>query len=138
MLVATAAATPVVAALLREQGLAHVPVVGSSLRPWWGGMVCGFHAYGENKLLLLRRSGYDGHYAAVYSDSLTDLPVLSCARKALLVNMKPRDKARLMRRFGMKPAAVVAVADAEIPALVLPVPVWPATFKTAVMFIEWS
>lgn len=85
VVVATAAGEPLVKTLLRMHGV-DVVVVGSTLRRCCGGMICDFYAYGLNKLKRLQDAGYPHGWSKAYSDSLKDLPLLSAAAEAVVIN----------------------------------------------------
>jgi phosphatidylglycerophosphatase C len=65
--------------------LAHVQVLGSSMRRRLGGYVGRRHNVGSRKLLSLAEQGFEAPYAVAYSDSSSDLPMLRAARRVVLV-----------------------------------------------------
>ncbi|QSX75173.1 haloacid dehalogenase-like hydrolase [Lysobacter arenosi] len=83
--------------LLERAGYGHVPLVGSSLKPWLGGMVRHEHCFGANKPPMLSRLGFAPPWAIAYTDHQCDLPVLELSTQRFLVNPKP-DAIRTVER----------------------------------------
>ncbi len=69
-------------------GYGHVPVVGSSLRPFLGGLARDCHCVGANKIPMLTQRGFSPPWVVGYGDHELDLPVLSLCRESYLVNAK--------------------------------------------------
>jgi phosphatidylglycerophosphatase C len=85
--------------VLVEGLLAHLPgaaprVFGSSLLPGRFGVWLRWHLQGGRKLGALRDAGLAPPFARVYTDSLTDLPLLRAALRGVLVSPERR-RARL-------------------------------------------
>ncbi|MFY2763269.1 haloacid dehalogenase-like hydrolase [Arenimonas sp. MALMAid1274] len=85
--------------LWRALGQPDVPVVGSSVKPAFGGWIGVEHTVGPRKLAALARQGIHPPYAAVYSDSSRDLPLLCETARPVLVSPDPRSLARVNRRL---------------------------------------
>ncbi len=75
----------------------HVPVVGSSLTRFMGGWIANYHCRHEAKCGAIQRAGYGERWAAAYSDSADDGPLLARATTAFLVNASRRNTERLAR-----------------------------------------
>lgn len=90
-------------ALARDLWLAlgqpAVPVVGSSVKPAFGGWIGVEHTVGPRKLAALARAGIAPPFAAVYSDSARDLPLLCETARPVLVRPDRRSLARVHRRL---------------------------------------
>lgn len=83
--------------LLERAGFGHVPLVGSSLRPWCGGMVRDEHCFGANKIRMLARRGFAPPWSATYTDHPCDLPILKHSAQRFLVNPGP-EAVRIVER----------------------------------------
>ena len=75
-------------------------MVGSTVRPAFGGFIGAEHTIGPRKLVALARSGIHPPFAAVYTDSALDLPLLCETARPVLVFPDPRSAARVHRRLG--------------------------------------
>lgn len=73
----------------------RVPVVGTSLARLFGGWVGHDHCRHQAKCDAITRAGYGDRWAAAYSDSADDAPLLARATAAFLVNASPRNARRL-------------------------------------------
>ncbi|MDD2468745.1 MAG: haloacid dehalogenase-like hydrolase [Desulfobulbus sp.] len=76
--------------LLDQSGLAHIPMVGSSLKPFMWGMVAHQHCYGPRKIPMLTERGYPPPWVATYTDHECDLPVMRQSAACFLVNPRPK------------------------------------------------
>jgi phosphatidylglycerophosphatase C len=85
--------------LWRALGQPDVPVVGSSVRPAFGGYIGVEHTIGPRKLVALARHDIRPPFAAVYSDSARDLPLLCETARPVLVCPDARSMARVHRRL---------------------------------------
>ena len=74
-----------------------VPVVGSSVSQILGGWVARYHCRHQAKCDAISHAGYGKHWAAAYSDSVDDGPLLAHARTAFLVNASHQTAERLAR-----------------------------------------
>lgn len=90
VVVVTASEENLARAFLDALGLHTVELVASRVRGRSGVV----HNRGEEKVRHLAARGIAPPWQVVYSDSLTDLPMLAAARQAVLVNAAPRDLAR--------------------------------------------
>ncbi|HEY6457763.1 MAG TPA: HAD family hydrolase [Steroidobacteraceae bacterium] len=72
--------------LLCRAGFGHIEIVGSTLRPFLGGMAAHRHCFGQNKVPMLTERGFAPPWAIGYSDSESDLPVLHHCQHSYLVN----------------------------------------------------
>jgi len=82
--------------LLGRAGYGHVPLVGSTLRPFLGGMARHEHCFGPNKIPMLSRRGFAPPWEITYTDHQCDLPVLQLSAERFLVNPTPK-AVRLIR-----------------------------------------
>lgn len=80
--------------------LRDVTVVGSTLRPWRGGWVADKHCFGRKKVATLIAAGLGDTWDVAYTDSAADIPLLSRARRRVLVNPKPATQARISAALG--------------------------------------
>lgn len=85
--------------LWRALGQPDVPVVGSSVKPAFGGWIGVEHTVGPRKLAALAREGIRPPFAAVYSDSARDLPLLCETARPVLVRPDRRSLLRVHRRL---------------------------------------
>lgn len=83
----------------RVLGQPELPVVGSTVRPALGGWIGVEHTVGPRKLVALARQGIRPPFAAVYSDSARDLPLLCETARPVLVAPDRRSLARVHRRL---------------------------------------
>jgi len=90
VVVATGSLEALARELLDQSGLAHIPLVGSSLKPFMWGMVANEHCYGPRKIMMLTERGYPPPWVATYTDHECDLPVMRLSTACFLVN--PRSK----------------------------------------------
>lgn len=100
VVVATAAPALVVHELLRDRGLAGARVVGTRLLRCSGGLVTAPHCIGVTKVIELERRLGVTRWAAVYSDSAFDLPLMRRASRVTLVNVGRVARARIQARLG--------------------------------------
>jgi phosphatidylglycerophosphatase C len=101
VVVATGCAAPLAQEVCAVIGLTGVEVVSSSLtRSRWGLPVRAVPARGGGKLRALEAAGVRLPVDHVYSDSVSDLPLLRAARTAHVVDPSPRDWPRLTRELG--------------------------------------
>jgi phosphatidylglycerophosphatase C len=96
VVVVTASEETLARALLDALGLTGVELVASRVR----GSAAVVHNRGEEKVRQLAERGIVPQWRVAYSDSLTDLPMLRGARRAVLVNPRPRDLARARAELG--------------------------------------
>ena len=80
-------------------GQPEVPVVGSTVKPAFGGYIGVEHTIGPRKIAALAREGIHPPYAAVYSDSAWDLPILCETARPVLVLPDARSLARVNKRL---------------------------------------
>ena len=99
VVVATGSLEVLARELLDQSGLAHIPLVGSSLKPFLRGMVANEHCYGHRKIMMLTERGYPPPWVATYTDHECDLPVMRQSAACFLVN--PRPKAILIVSDGL-------------------------------------
>jgi phosphatidylglycerophosphatase C len=85
--------------LWKALGQADVPVIGSSVRPAFGGWIGLEHTIGPRKLVALARSGIHPPFAAVYTDSSLDLPLLCETARPVLVRPDRKSEQRVQRRL---------------------------------------
>ena len=96
VLVATGAPPELARAILDFVAHEDLPVIGSLMAPFLGGLVTDVHCHARNKMRMIWDAGYD-RIAVAYSDSSADLPLLKAAEKPVVVNPKPA-RVALFRR----------------------------------------
>ena len=89
VVIATGCLAPLVEAFLVVAGLAHVPVVASTLRPFLGGLTTDRHCIAANKVRMLYEAGFSAPWNHVYTDHRSDLPILRLSDQCYLINPKP-------------------------------------------------
>ena len=99
VVIVTGAETRLARDLWRALGQPDVPVVGSTVRPAFGGWIGVEHTIGPRKLAALARQGIHPPYAAVYSDSARDLPLLCETARPVLVRPDARSLEKVERRL---------------------------------------
>ncbi len=72
----------------------RVTVVGSIIKPLLGGWVASHHCRNRAKCAAILKAGHGAQWSAAYSDSIDDLPLLSQATQAFLVNGSGRARRR--------------------------------------------
>jgi len=95
VVIATGCLEPLAQVLLKHAGLAHIPLVASTLRPFLGGLVRDQHCFGANKVAALAARGFPPPWAVAYTDHHADLPVLRLSAERYLVNPRPECLARI-------------------------------------------
>lgn len=90
VVVATGSLEELARELLDQSGLAHIPLVGSSLKPFMWGMAAHQHCYGPRKIPMLTERGYPPPWVATYTDHECDLPVMRQSAACFLVNPRPK------------------------------------------------
>ena len=88
VVVATGAPPRLARAILAFVAHEDLPVVGTEVRRWFGGIRAARHCHHAMKMTMLREAGFDGPVAAAYSDSTADLPLLQAAARPVVVNPK--------------------------------------------------
>ena len=95
-----AARRPSPAASWLAIGLGDLDVVGSQAT------VPVRRAMGESKVTMLRERGYPPPWAAVYSDSTSDLPLFAGTPRPVLVNADEKAARQVERTLGRRPETV--------------------------------
>ncbi|MGV9214966.1 haloacid dehalogenase-like hydrolase [Micromonospora sp. RB23] len=98
VVVATACEYTLARAVLDVIGLAEVELVASHIR----GPRLIVHNHGATKLVQLAAHGVTPPWRVAYSDSLSDLPILAAAERAVLVDVNAREAARARRLLGTR------------------------------------
>jgi len=88
VIVATGAPPALARGILALAGYQDLPVFGTEVSPWFGGLTITRHCHFEEKMRILRGAGY-ADIDVAYSDSTADLPLLKAARHPVVVNPKP-------------------------------------------------
>lgn len=99
VVVATGAPPRLAAAILRFVAHEDLPVVGTEIGAFLGGVRATRHCHHAMKMTMLRDAGFGGVIAAAYSDSTADLPLLQAAARPVVVNPKPDGIAFFRRRL---------------------------------------
>jgi phosphatidylglycerophosphatase C len=104
VVVATGCEEVLARGFLRAVGLGELDVVGStgSLRP-----PRARRAMGEEKARMLAERGYPPPWRAVYSDSITDLPLFAGTPRPVLVNAGEDAVRKIERILGRRPETVM-------------------------------
>ena len=89
VVVATGSLEVLAKELLARAGYDHVPLVGSTLRSFLGGMARDQHCFGPNKIPMLAARGFSPPWAITYTDHRCDLPILELSLERYLINPKP-------------------------------------------------
>src|SRR4051812_8240566 len=100
VVVATGCEETLARGFLAAVGLGDLDVVGSTGSLWPPRVA---RAMGETKVDLLARRGYPPPWAAVYSDSPSDLPLFAGTPRPVLVNADDKAARRVARRLGRRP-----------------------------------
>ncbi len=87
VVIATGAPPQLARHILAAASQQDLPVIGTTLKPWLGGLIAARHCHAEVKLTMLAEAGISAIDRA-YSDSLADLPLLLAAREPVVVNPK--------------------------------------------------
>lgn len=106
VVIATGALEELARAICGALGLEDLEIVGSSLRPWRGGMTALEHCYGERKVTMLRARGFPPPWRFVYTDSASDLPLLRHAEEGFFVNPTRRSLLRARRALPAPPVVL--------------------------------
>jgi phosphatidylglycerophosphatase C len=106
VVIATGALEDLARAICGGLGLADIEIVGSSLRPWGGGMRALEHCFGERKVTMLRARGFPPPWRFVYTDSASDLPLLRHAEEGFFVNPTRRALQRARRALPSPPVVL--------------------------------
>jgi phosphatidylglycerophosphatase C len=86
VVIATGAPPELASAIFKFVEHTPVPVIGTVMKPFLGGMVAGQHCHFENKMVMLRAAGHTRDVDRAYSDSRADLPLLRAAKSPVVVN----------------------------------------------------
>ncbi|TZF87629.1 haloacid dehalogenase-like hydrolase [Cognatilysobacter lacus] len=89
VVVATGAPPRLASAILGFVAHEDVPVVGTQVERFFGGIRAARHCHHAMKMTMLRDAGFDAPIAIAYSDSTADLPLLLAAARPVVVNPKP-------------------------------------------------
>jgi phosphatidylglycerophosphatase C len=100
VIVVTGAAELLARRVCVQIGLDSVEIVGSTLRDWMGGWVAGEHCTGERKVKMLADRKVMEPWDCAYTDSASDLPLLTRARRRILVNPQTRARRLLSNALG--------------------------------------
>ena len=88
---------------LLQSGLGHIPLVGSSLKPFLFGMASKEHCFGDRKIPMLSERGFPPPWAVTYTDHECDLPVLELSKECFLINPKPRAIQLVTEKLSCRP-----------------------------------
>jgi phosphatidylglycerophosphatase C len=97
VLIATGAPPELARAILDFVAHEDLPVIGSLMKPFLGGLITAEHCHAQNKMQMIHDAGY-GEIAIAYSDSSADLPLLQAAKAPVVVNPKA-SRVELFRRM---------------------------------------
>ena len=99
VVIVTGAEAELAKGLWRALGGRDVELIGSRVRPAFGGYIGVEHTIGPRKLAALARSGIHPPFAAVYTDHAMDLPLLCETARPVLVCADSRSRAAVERRL---------------------------------------
>lgn len=99
VVIATGALPSLVQGLLAHLPGGCPPVLGSELVPGRWGARLQLHLQGGRKRRALEQAGFGTRYALCVTDSLTDLALLRCSQRAVLVNFRGRRRRRTQARL---------------------------------------
>ena len=99
VVIVTGAEAGLARGLWRALGGPDVELIGSTVRPAFGGYIGVEHTIGPRKLAALARLGIRPPFAAVYTDSALDLPLLCETARPVLVRPDRRSELRVHRRL---------------------------------------
>jgi phosphatidylglycerophosphatase C len=88
VVVATGAPPRLARAILHFVAHEDLPVVGTGMERFAGGLRAARHCHHAMKMTMLREAGFTGPVAVAYSDSTADLPLLQAAARPVVVNPK--------------------------------------------------
>jgi len=100
VVVATGCEETLARGFLAAIGLGDLDVVGSTGRLWPPRVA---RAMGETKVRLLIERGYPPPWTAAYTDSTSDLPLLSGTLRPVLVNAGEKSAQQVARTLGRRP-----------------------------------
>lgn len=73
--------------ILKRFGLNNFEIVASREGRFWGGLICSQHCYGKNKVAMLQQNSiYIPSEIWCYTDSASDIPILSFSNIRFLIN----------------------------------------------------
>ena len=102
--IATGSVPLLVQELLRCRGLPRLPIAGSRLRRKWGGLIAQTHCTGQTKVRELERRFGITRWAAVYTNSFADHPLMQDGADVTLVGPSRRTLLLTQRLIGPKTA----------------------------------
>ena len=87
---------------LRALDLPQIDIIASTEKYMLGGLVSGFHCYAQNKVTAVQKSLNLDAYSSIigYSDSVSDIPMLSLCSDKHIVNPSAASKRRFSKTFG--------------------------------------
>ena len=100
VVIATGCLTDLASSFLRKAGLDSVPLVASTMRPYFGGMVRDKHCFSHNKIPMLSERGFPPPWAVTYTDHYCDIPVLLAAQSRFVVNPTEKSLKRIQGAIG--------------------------------------
>jgi phosphatidylglycerophosphatase C len=103
VVIATGSLESLAREFLDQSGFGHIPLVGSSLKPFLWGLVSEERCYAENKIPLLTRRGFPPPWSMTYTDHQCDLPVIGHSATCFLVNPKPKAIRLISRKLSFTP-----------------------------------
>jgi phosphatidylglycerophosphatase C len=106
VVVATVSLEVLAREFLDQSGLAHIPLVGSSLKPYMWGLVAHEHCHGPGKIRMLTQRGYPPPWVATYTDHECDLPVIEQSAECCLVNPRPKAIQIITDRLSFTPVVL--------------------------------
>lgn len=99
VVVATGSVAQLAERVCRKVGIVGVEVVGSTLQPWRRGWVANRHCYGKRKVSMLRERGLT-QWDVVYTDSASDLPLLTHGLRRYVINPTAADRKKIRELLG--------------------------------------
>jgi phosphatidylglycerophosphatase C len=97
VIVVTGAGDVLARRLLASRSRGDIELLASPVELGARGWVAKRHCFGPEKVRMLAEIGIEPPWDVAYSDSAADLPMLSAARRAVLVSPKPRCEAAVLK-----------------------------------------
>lgn len=99
IVVATGSVAQLAERVCVKMGIVGVEVVGSTLQRWHNGWIADRHCFGQSKVSMLRERGLE-QWDVVYTDSATDLPLLTRGTHRYVVNPTAHNRKKILAHLG--------------------------------------
>ncbi len=100
--IVSGSSTWMVKGLMQRLGFKDIVILGSEEKRFAGGMVANLHCFAENKVKKLQAYLADSEsaFCSGYSDSASDIPLLSLCHNKHAINPSSRSKKKFIKAFG--------------------------------------